>query len=106
MLPRRVQVRVKNTTEGGFVAELPEYGIFTQASTVPELVYMVNDAIFTYFDVSVEDRKHLPYFVPHPNLTQKNSSTCSNSLVPKHTITDYALTRWADSLAPRSLPLA
>lgn len=66
MLPRRVQVRVKNTTEGGFVAELPEYGIFTQASTVPELVYMVNDAIFTYFDVSVEDRKHLPYFVTPP----------------------------------------
>lgn len=51
-LPSRVLVQVKKTPEGTFYAKFPELpGCFTEADGPFDLIFQVNDAIFTYFDV-------------------------------------------------------
>lgn len=51
-LPPTVQVKVTKTSEGSFIAVFPELpGCLTEADNVIDLIYQVNDAIYTYFDI-------------------------------------------------------
>lgn len=51
LLPRQITVITTKTKEG-FVAEIKELShCYTQADNFFELIEMVNDAVFTYFDV-------------------------------------------------------
>lgn len=50
-LPRIIKVRIIQGKSGAFIAELPEYGIHTEADSRRGLDYMINDLIYAYFDV-------------------------------------------------------
>lgn len=50
-LPSKIKAQVTKERSGILFAELPDYGIFTQADTPLELFINVNDLIYSYFDV-------------------------------------------------------
>lgn|SRR3990167_11299553 len=51
-LPQTIKVKIERTSEGNFIAELPEYDeVFTQAENLEQLDYNINDLIMSYFDV-------------------------------------------------------
>lgn len=50
-LPQVVNTRIIKDKSGGYIAELLEYGVHTEADSLEELDYMVNDLIYAYFDV-------------------------------------------------------
>lgn len=64
-LPPRLEVEIHRAAEGGFWAKVNNLrGCVTQADDFLELIEMINDAVFTYFEVPVKYRKLLGYYVP------------------------------------------
>ena len=68
LLPARVVVRVENTDDGLWAKISTPDGklsnCYTQAANAVELVTMVNDALFTHFEVPEEVRNKVGYYVP------------------------------------------
>ncbi|MBI4009408.1 hypothetical protein HY357_04180 [Candidatus Roizmanbacteria bacterium] len=60
-LPQTIKVKIKKLAKGKFFAELVEYGVFTEAENQEELFSLINDLIYTYFDVSKELQKEFHY---------------------------------------------
>ena len=59
LFPDKIMVKVARAQEGGFVAEITTFpGCFTQGETFSELLVMINDCVYTYFDVP---EKYIPY---------------------------------------------
>ncbi|MFH1289497.1 MAG: hypothetical protein ABIH88_02135 [Patescibacteria group bacterium] len=50
-LPAVIKVKIIKTKEGSYIAELPKYDIFTEADSLLELDYNINDLIYTFFDM-------------------------------------------------------
>lgn len=51
-LPEKIKVKIMRHKSGvGFFAELPEYGIFTEAESELELHEMINDLIYELFSI-------------------------------------------------------
>lgn len=50
-LPTLIKVKIIKTKEGSYIAELPEYDIFTEADSPLELDFNINDLIYTFFDI-------------------------------------------------------
>lgn len=50
-LPKVIKVKVIKGESGCFIAELPKYDVFTEADSLLELEWNVNDLIYTLFDV-------------------------------------------------------
>lgn len=50
-LPKEIKVKIIKTKEGNYIAELPEHDVFTQAKSLEELRFLINDLIYTLFDV-------------------------------------------------------
>lgn len=70
ILPRNIAVEIHRADEGGFWARVKNMpGCVTQAENFLELVEMVNDAVFTYFEVPRKLRSTLGFYVPQ--LSQK-----------------------------------
>lgn len=71
ILPARVVVRVENT-EDGLWAKISSSDeklsdCYTQAANATELIVMINDAIFTHFEIPENVRKDLGFYVPLSN---------------------------------------
>lgn len=65
MLPSKLNVEIYRAQEGGFWAKVKNIpGCVTQGENFLELVEMINDAVFLYFDVPEKFRKFLGYYVP------------------------------------------
>lgn len=65
LLPRGFSVQIHRAEEGGFwakVLELP--GCNTQGDDFIDLIAMINDAVFTWFNIPQKMRKALGYYVP------------------------------------------
>lgn len=71
--PKRVQVSVTSSTDGGFYAEIriKDDILRTQAETLPELIEMVNDAIYTYFEIPANKVRYMPTYIPPTSVAQK-----------------------------------
>ncbi len=71
LLPARVTVNVENTDDGLWAKVSSADGklsnCYTQAANAAELVVMINDAIFTHFEVPIEIRKDVGFYVPLSN---------------------------------------
>lgn len=66
-LPEMVKVKVMRGKTGVFIAELPEYNALTEADTLGELDFYVNDLIYTLFGVPKEWHGKVRYMpVPKP----------------------------------------
>ncbi len=65
LLPRTLSVDVHRAEEGGFWAKVKALpGCNTQGEDFIDLVDMINDAVFTYFDVPQKMRNALGRYVP------------------------------------------
>ncbi len=65
LLPRKLSVAICRAEEGGFWAKILELpGCNTQGEDFLDLVAMVNDAVFTWFNVPQKMRKALGYYMP------------------------------------------
>lgn len=60
-LPEEIEIKIIKTKQGNYIAELTDYDVFTQAKSFEELPYLVNDLIYTYFDIPKEVQKHIWY---------------------------------------------
>lgn len=59
LLPKIITVLTKRTDDG-LVAEVKEFPhCYTQADNIPELIEMINDAVFTYLEIPDEYVKQL-----------------------------------------------
>jgi predicted RNase H-like HicB family nuclease len=51
-LPQKIKVYIVKTQEGNYIAELSEYEkVFTQADSLEQLDFNINDLIRAYFDI-------------------------------------------------------
>jgi predicted RNase H-like HicB family nuclease len=72
-LPSKVKVLVTKTSEGSYMATFPELpGCLTEADDVVDLLYQVNDAVFTYFDILRKDLKDIDFLYTPPRNFLKN----------------------------------
>lgn len=56
---------MRRSEDGGFAAEILSYPrTFTEANTFSELIEMVNDALYTYFDVPEKYVSFMPTYLP------------------------------------------
>lgn len=71
ILPVRVVVNVENTDDGLWAKVSTPDGklsnCYTQATNTTELVVMINDAIFTHFEIPEKIRKNIGFYVPLSN---------------------------------------
>ena len=66
LLPRTLAVDIYRAEEGGFWAKVRALpGCNTQGEDFIDLVDMINDAIFTYFNVPQKMRSALGHYLPH-----------------------------------------
>ncbi len=70
-LPQSVKVKIFQGKSGAYIAELPEYEIFTEADSSFELDFLINDLIYAYFDVPKEIQKFIRYV---PKQQEKKTS--------------------------------
>ncbi len=71
--PREVSVSVRRSKDGGFYAEiyLENDILRTQAESFPEIMAMVNDAIYTYFEIPERYLSYMPYYIPSVKVAQE-----------------------------------
>ena len=66
LLPKRINVMVERD-ENGLSASIKEIPFcYTQGSNATELTEMLNDAIFTHYEIPESLRKKVGYYVPVP----------------------------------------
>lgn len=71
-LPSSIKVKIGKSKDGGFwveVISLP--GCFTQAESGEELFVMINDAVYTYFDISERYFPFLPRYFPTEKMKRR-----------------------------------
>lgn len=72
--PYTIRVKVKrNNKTGVYLAELPEYDIFTEADSFTDLVFHVNDLVHTYFDIPKKLRDQIWYMPPKISVKTEQS---------------------------------
>ena len=67
-LPEAIKVKITRGKTGSYLAELPELDIFTEADSREDLIMMINDLIYTYFDVPKEFQGKIWYRPIQTNL--------------------------------------
>lgn len=78
-LPEDIKIRILRGETGKYIAELVDYDVFTEADSLCELDYLINDLIYTYFDVPKKMRKNIKYILPEfePNLLTSSNNYIS-----------------------------
>jgi len=70
-LPPKIKVKIAKEKNGCFFAELPKFGIFTEADSFLELVYNINDLIYSFFEIDKKDQGKF-WYLPSPLVKQKS----------------------------------
>lgn len=65
-LPNSIHVNISKGKSGVWIANLPKYDIFTEADNVWEIDNLINDLVFTYFDVPKELQASIRYVPSQP----------------------------------------
>ena len=60
-LPEVIRVKINKLPKGRVFVELTDLGVFTEADNENELDFMINDLIYSYFDVPKEFQKQFHY---------------------------------------------
>ena len=72
LFPDEIQVNVARVEEGGFVAEILTYpGCYTEGETFSELIFMVNDCLYTYFNIPEEYTSYMRDYLPTMSLAER-----------------------------------
>jgi predicted RNase H-like HicB family nuclease len=71
LFPGEVYVTAYRSEEGGFGAEVITFpGLITEAETFSDLISMVNDALYTYFDIPDKYVPFMPSYNPPVSVAQ------------------------------------
>ena len=62
-LPNKITVDIKKGETGRYLAYLPKYDVFTEASNPAHLFFQVNDLIYTFFDIPKKYKSQV-FFIP------------------------------------------
>jgi len=63
--PEKINVSIHSAEEGGFWATINDFqGCHTQGETFCELIEMVNDCLYTYFDIPLKYLSYMPVYLP------------------------------------------
>src|SRR3989344_8438582 len=60
-LPKNITVVIKKCDHDKFIAELPEYDVFTEFDDISESSFYVNDLIYVFFDIPRRLRDKIVY---------------------------------------------
>lgn len=72
LFPHEIIVKILRSEDGGFSAEVLAFpGVITEADTFAELIEMVNDVVYTRFDVPEEYKAFMPTYLPTIETAQK-----------------------------------
>lgn len=63
--PDRIRVKINQLEKGIILAELPDYGVFTEADNSFELFSNINDLIYALFDIPKKFQGKIFYY-PSP----------------------------------------
>ena len=65
LLPLKLTVQINKSDDGGLWAKINELpNCYTQADDFPELIEMINDAVYLYFDIPAGHKSKLGYYIP------------------------------------------
>ena len=74
-LLQSIRVKIGKSKDGGFWVEILSLpGCFTQAESGEELFVMVNDAVYTYFNIPENYFPFLPRYFPNEKLKKEIQS--------------------------------
>ena len=72
LFPREITIQILRSEDGGFSAEVITFpGTITEADTFSELIEMVNDAVYTNFEVPENYKAFMPTYLPTIETAQK-----------------------------------
>ena len=72
LLPSGITVAVRAAEEGGFVCELKTFPrCFTQGDSFYELIYMLNDLVYTYLEIPLKYLPYMPTYNPPLKMAQE-----------------------------------
>lgn len=84
-IPDKLEVEIHTSKDGGYFAEIRNLpGCITQAESGQELFEMVNDAVYTYFDVPTEYFPYMPVFLPPERIREKMEIRIPNEFLDKN----------------------
>ena len=71
-LPEVIKVKIEKSPNGGYLIKIVslEY-CFTQADTKEEILIMVNDVVYSHFDIPEKIRPLMPLYFPTKELKEK-----------------------------------
>ena len=63
--PKHLDVSIHSCEEGGFTAIINNFqGCITEGETFSELINMINDCIYTYFEIPLKYLSYMPTYLP------------------------------------------
>jgi len=85
IVPAKVKVKVFRG-KSAWIAEIPEFDLHTEADSPIELEFMVNDLLFTFFDVPPRYRRQIRFVPEKPreaiDISDKKSLIFQKFLAP------------------------
>lgn len=79
-LPSEIKVKVTLEKSGVHFAELIDYDVFTEADNPQELIFNINDLIYTFFDVPKKDRSKI-WYMPKQLPVEKQERSALNPVL-------------------------
>ncbi len=71
-LPELIKVEIKKSPDGGYFIKIVSLEhCFTQADTQEEILVMVNDVVYSHFDIPEKLRSLMPPYFPKQELKEK-----------------------------------
>ncbi len=65
LFPKKINASIHSAEEGGFWATINDFhGCHTQGETFYELIGMINDCLYTYFEIPSEYVPYMPVYLP------------------------------------------
>ena len=68
ILPAKIQVKISKGEMGAWIVEVPEFDISTETESLLDIDFLLNDLLYVYFDVPLEDRKRVRYVPVEPKI--------------------------------------
>jgi len=71
LFPNKIEVLVARAEEDGFIAEILTYpGCYTEGETFSELLFMINDCLYTCFDIPEKYVSYMPEYLAPMSLAE------------------------------------
>lgn len=87
--PKELRVHIERSQNGKFIAEVLNFkGCITEADTFVDLIGMVNDAVYTYFEIPQRFLSSMPSYVPPANIFRLFTAFPAKNLPQRMTLSN------------------